>query len=190
MNAEPKPLRGRPRSGHGEAWRTAKTMERFGYADLAAAAKISPQVATNIIRRWLDLGLVRPVALGPKQTVQFEHVPDAPDPVPGVDLPVDNDPLPVMWAVMRGLVTFSVPDLLAHIPPERAIVTEAEAKRYVSVLLKAGYLQVRRKAVPGVREAIYRLIRNTGPLPPVERRTMIVQDPNLEETVYVAPVRP
>jgi hypothetical protein len=96
----------------------------------------------------------------------------------------------VLWDTVRLLGTFTAWDVKIHIPETRAQVTEDEVRRYLGMLLKAGYLKVIRKAIPGQRTAKYRLIKNTGPLPPVERRTVIVQDPNLDQTVYVAPVRP
>ncbi|MDP2064178.1 MAG: hypothetical protein Q8Q63_03405 [Phaeovulum sp.] len=39
--------------------------------------------------------------------------------------------------------------------------------------------------MPGRREAIYRLIRNTGPRPPRERRVRAVWDDNLGELVLL-----
>jgi hypothetical protein len=42
------------------------------------------------------------------------------------------------------------------------------------------------KALPGRREAIYRLVRDTGPRPPRERRVRAVWDENLGEYTYIS----
>ena len=64
-------------------------------------------------------------------------------------------------------------------------VTRDEAQDYCRFLASAGYLKVIRKATPTLTPR-YKLIKNTGPLPPRERRVRAVYDDNLEQFTYVA----
>lgn len=86
-----------------------------------------------------------------------------------------------MWQTMRILKEFEVVDLLTH---GEVPIREATARSYVGMLLQTGYLRVIRKAVPSRgRMAVYRLIRNTGPRPPMIQSVKQVWDPN-SQTVY------
>lgn len=82
-------------------------------------------------------------------------------------------------------------DLLAARYRGRGGATETQeigikdARAYCSALLKSGHLKVVRKSVPGKREAMYRLIRNTGPQPPRERRVTGIWDENLGRYLYL-----
>ena len=91
-----------------------------------------------------------------------------------------------MWRSMRMLAEFSPVDIAAHSTTEKAHVTQDIASAYCRMLVAAGYLKVVRKALPGRRVAIYRLIRNTGPRPPRERRVRAVYDENLDRFTHVA----
>lgn len=84
-----------------------------------------------------------------------------------------------MWRSMRGLAEFSPRDIAAHSTTPDVSVTEWTAKSYCSMLLRTGYLRVIKKADPGKgSQAIYRLIRNSGPKPPQIQRIKQVFDPN------------
>lgn len=84
-----------------------------------------------------------------------------------------------LWRSMRGLRKFSVIDLVAHSNTPAVEVSEATAQTYCSMLLATGYLRVVQKAAPVYgRKAIYRLIRDDGPKPPMIQRVKQVFDPN------------
>lgn len=85
-----------------------------------------------------------------------------------------------MWRSMRMMPEFSPRDLAAHSTTPDVGVSESTAKTYCSVLLAAGYLRVVRPAKRG-RLAVYRLIRNSGPKPPMIQRVKRVYDPNTSE---------
>ncbi len=87
-----------------------------------------------------------------------------------------------LWNSMRRLKQFSARDLAAHSTTSHVEVPENHAKVYCSHLLAAGYLKVVQKAAPPKRAAIYRLIRDTGPVPPKTQRIHQVYDPNTGET--------
>ncbi len=89
-----------------------------------------------------------------------------------------------MWRSMRMMGQFTPLDIAVHSTTDTVSVTEATARGYCSMLLKAGYLGVVRKAVPGKWPATYRFVRDTGPLPPQIQRVKQVFDPNIREVTY------
>lgn len=87
-----------------------------------------------------------------------------------------------MWRSMRGLAEFTPRDLAVHSTTPDVSVTEWTAKSYCSMLLRTGFLRVIQKASPfHGRQAVYRLIRNTGPKPPQIQRVKQVYDPNTRQ---------
>lgn len=88
-----------------------------------------------------------------------------------------------LWRSMRMLAQFTALDLSAHSTTETVTVTENTAQSYCTMLLATGYLRVVQKADPVKgRKAIYRLIRNDGPQPPMIQRVKQVFDPNTGKT--------
>lgn len=84
-----------------------------------------------------------------------------------------------IWRSMRMLKKFSALDLATHSNTDTVKVTEATAQSYCVMLLATGFLTVVQKAAPVEgRKAIYRLIRDDGPKPPMIQRVKQVYDPN------------
>jgi len=57
----------------------------------------------------------------------------------------------------------------------------ANASKYMNTLLKAGYLMIvgfRSLAPKPGKEALYRLLKNTGPRPPIQKDLGSLYDPN------------
>ena len=94
-----------------------------------------------------------------------------------------------MWRTMRMLKQFSPRDLAVHSNTDTVSVTDLTARSYCSMLLKAGYLRVLQKAVPGKNQATYKFVRDTGPKAPQIQRVKQVYDPNLNEVTYTPEVR-
>lgn len=87
-----------------------------------------------------------------------------------------------MWRSMRMLPRFSALELAAHSTTETVNVSEATAQSYCSILSRTGFLRVVQKADPvRGRKAVYKLVRNTGPRPPMIQRVKQVFDPNTRE---------
>ena len=86
-----------------------------------------------------------------------------------------------MWRSMQKLSQFSWQDVAIHSTTDIVTVSASTAKTYCSMLLKCGYLRVVQKANSHGRPAVYRLIRNNGPLPPMIQRVKQVYDPNTRE---------
>lgn len=84
-----------------------------------------------------------------------------------------------IWRSMRMLAKFTANDLAAHSTTDTVRVSEKTAQSYCTMLLATGYLRVLQKADPVKgRRAIYRLVRNDGPKPPMIQRVKQVFDPN------------
>ncbi len=164
------------------AWAAARRMERFGYAEISHRMQIGMKRASGIVRRWESEGRVRVVQQGPGLRRLFAPDADWQPPAPRMRGSVPEN----LWTSMRGLKSFTPTDLAAHSTTIAVKVSTAAAQAYCQALLRAGYLRVERKAVPGRREAIYRLVKSTGPKPPRERRVRAVIDDNLGEIVHIA----
>jgi hypothetical protein len=158
------------------AWALALRLTQFGYAEIAAEMKISIDQATRIVRGWDAQGALELLQSGPGQRKLWKVRPgsDRPAPAPRGRSAEEN-----LWTAMRGLRSFTPTDLAAHASTDLVCVVTADAQTYCRVLLAGGYLRVERKASPARhQEAIYRLIRNTGPRPPRAARVSAVVDDN------------
>ncbi len=165
------------------AWALALRLGSFGYNQISADLHISMDRASEIVRGWEAEGAVRRIASGAGLRNIFALEPDfkrAPAPELHGSVPLN------LWTSMRGLKSFTPTDLAAHSTAGAVQVSIEAAQGYCQTLLRAGYLRVERTAIPGRREAIYRLIRMTGPRPPRERRVKAVFDDNLGEIVHVS----
>lgn len=155
------------------AWDIAQKLGAFSYAQLATDARITLVHATHVTRAWAREGRVKLVSDLPRGAgrLRFEIV-------IGFKLPVEpsnRDAYDQMWAAMRKFGSFRPTDVASVC----AIgVTSDEAQAYCRVLLEGDYLRVVKTAVPNVREAIYRLARNTGPRAPRQKRVRAIIDPN------------
>lgn len=159
----------------------------FTIADVAAKTKM----ATDTIRDYLN-GLEKAGYLKgtPGQTIgsakHYTLVKDA-----GFDAPrVKRDGSPCkrgagneqMWRTMRILKTFTCAELAVNASTTKHQVKESTAVDYCGDLLKAGYLRV--VSGHGPVAVTYRLIRNTGPKPPIVQRIKQIYDQNQQKVVW------
>lgn len=165
-------------------WATARRLGTFSYGQLASEAKTTVERATRLARGWLAARAVEDAGEGPSRRRLFRVAVDAPDGLPRA--PVTGSPQGNMWRTMRLLKSFSPVDLAAHSNTDTVQVSRDDAAAYCQTLLRAGYLKVERKARPGKVEAVYRLLDDTGPKPPVIRRVRAVVDQNTGRIVHVA----
>ena len=155
------------------AWAVAQHLREFSYSQLAIDAQITLVHATHITQLWKTEGRVTVINDDRRGSarLRFAVVPDFRLPVPA-DC---RDAIDQMWAAMRKLGSFRPTDVASlcaiGVAPE-------EAQAYCRVLLEGKYLRVEKTAVPLVREAIYRLARNTGPRAPRQKRVRAIIDPN------------
>ncbi len=165
-----------------QAWAKASGLGEFGAGELSQASGCSVETAQAIIKGWLvDGAVVETQQRGNGGVRQMVTVnPDFKQPAltDNGRTSADN-----MWFAARRLRTFSPTDLAAHATTPVLAVSATEAATYCRALLAAGYLRVSRKANPkSAREAIYHLVRDTGPRPPREKRVRAVVDANTGET--------
>ena len=84
-----------------------------------------------------------------------------------------------MWRSMRIVKIFTAPEIARLSTTSAVSVTEATAQSYIGILFATEFLSVVEKANPAIgRKASYRLVRNTGPKPPMIQRVKRVYDPN------------
>jgi len=88
-----------------------------------------------------------------------------------------------IWMVIRGLNSeFTVEDVTVLVEGNQKAVGV-----YISILKHSGYIRkVGLRRFNGRSHPLYRLVRNTGPKPPVVRRC--VYDPNLDQLREVGDV--
>lgn len=179
-------------------WATAKRLGAFSYYSLSAEAHIGIDRSTALVRGWQKTRLVVFDHVGERGRKIFRLRPEAQQ----IDLPANLIVQPSveradenMWRSARMLTSFGPLDLAFHSTTPSVTVTEDMAMRFCQMLLKGGYLKVVRKAVVKrtrgslIRTpAIYRLVRNSGPIPPIERRATVVFDANLGEYTFIAGV--
>lgn len=166
------------------SWAHALTLPQFGYAEISAGMKIGLETATRIVRGWDAAGALVAIQAGPGLRSLWKPRPGYQPPMPAMG----RTPEINMWTAMRGLGAFTPTDIAAHATTDSITVAVDQAAAYCRALLAANYLRVARKADPGVREAIYRLIQNSGPRPPLERRVRAIVDGNTETITVISGV--
>lgn len=172
-------------------WAAAKRLGSFSTYQLASEMVMSTRRAVALIKRWERAGAIEMIGLGQggkylyaaKPGCAFPR-PTVRDGAPGPDATAPGN----MWRAMRGLTSFTATDIAAHSTTPDVDVPHEVAQDYCQMLVRSGHIRVATKPIPGRREAIYRLVRNTGPLPPRERRVRAVWDDNLQEYLYIAGV--
>lgn len=78
-----------------------------------------------------------------------------------------------IWQAIRALVKFEAAEITVV-----AGVGHDNVKRYLRILLAAGYLRAKGKAG---QKFTYRLIKDTGIKPPVQKEIRVLYDPNTGE---------
>ncbi|CUH68022.1 hypothetical protein TG4357_03346 [Thalassovita gelatinovora] len=170
-------------------WNLAKIHEEFTAHDLAAAAHRSLEHVRQSIKDWVRWGYAK--ADGKRGNRDLYRVvkgktgtPPATDPSGRVIANVT--PHQSMWFVIRKSGVFSYRDVAMQANTQDVAVIEDQARDYCQMLANAGYLDVVRKADGKGRLALYRLVKNTGPLPPREKRIRAVWDDNARDYTYVS----
>ena len=163
------------------AFAFAATLTEFGYADIAIKMSVTEDHARKIVRGWKAKGLLDEVRSGHRIRSLWKVREGARPAAARLSRSAEMN----MWTLMRQTKSFTPRDLAAVATTEDVEVTLEAAQDYCRALLGAGYLAVARKAVPGKVPAIYRLIRNTGPRPPREKRVRALIDDNTEQTIVI-----
>jgi hypothetical protein len=167
-----RPVTARNRAAIAEAaWGVALRLSEFGYAEISAELRINPERVPEIVKSWLAEGAVFEIPTTGNRKMfradgDFVRLPGR--------TAEDN-----MWTAMRKLRSFTPSTIAAHATAGDITVTPEVAAAYCRALLGAEYLAVSRRAAPAMkREAIYRLVTETGPKAPLPARVRALRDPN------------
>ncbi len=176
------------RNSRQAVWNEIRRLRTFTVADAAGYGNSAKKEARKYIEALCKAGICE--HLENTAPMQFRLVRDWGEKCPrvrddGSIVGQDRGQLN-MWRSMRMLPSFNAQDIALHSTTEETDVKLATAKTYIKHLLAAGYLRVLQKAKggPGGRLATYRLIRDTGPLPPKIQRVKQVYDANTKTVVY------
>ncbi|MFV1599280.1 MULTISPECIES: hypothetical protein [Phaeobacter] len=90
----------------------------------------------------------------------------------------------IMWTAIRRQKRFRPIDLFAAIVPARPDITQKAILAYCRTLRLAGYLRAAANNRGLGEDTPLRLIKDSGPLPPVKRSMTVVVDSNDEKIVY------
>jgi hypothetical protein len=91
-----------------------------------------------------------------------------------------------VWTAIRITKEFVIADLFAGISPSRPDIEVAFIDDYCEALRQGDMLKLSRRADPeSGRSAVYRLINDTGPLPPKPMLTKVLVDQNTRQIAYV-----
>jgi hypothetical protein len=159
-------------------------LRTWNVVTLQLQADVSALAAKRAVAVWKEAGLIRPNGRSATDLPRWLWVGEdgsLPDETRGGGGTKHGN----LWRSMRLLKEFSPTDLMAMSSTDLIPVNLQDARIYCQLLLKAEYLRVREKAITGRREASYRLIRDTGYLPPVERRLRAVIDQNDGKVSYL-----
>lgn len=173
-------------------WGIARVMGEFTYNDLSADSKRPMNYVQKAVKDWVKDGFVKDSGRkNVRNRIIFEVIKGGEMDIPPV---YDNEgrvikddeasPEGLMWRTIRHLRTFNPSDVAMHSNTTKVEVSVEAASKYCQFLLAGGYLRVERKAVPGVKEAVYTLISNTGVFPPIEKRVRVVYDQNTCEIIH------
>jgi len=173
--------------GQEGVWEEIRRLKTFTKPDIHHNTDIPRKTITDYIKRMVAGGYVREIERE-DEIKSYELIRDVgihpPRVRPNGEPVVQGAGNANMWRTMRMMKLFTPKDIMAHSNTDTVTVSEATAKKYCSTLLAADYLRVMQKAKPGVRQATYKLIRNTGPLAPQIQRVKQVFDPNINEVTY------
>ena len=159
--------------------KAARALGEFTFTDLLDTGSAARVIIGRQLKVWSEAGQITRIRERPA-TYRFNEQPVARDHRETGSLRGN------LWSTLRRLRTCSPSDLAVHATTRNYTATTEDAQAFLGSLLRAGYLRCERTARPGVREPVYRLIRNTGPLVPILKRTTVMIDPNLGEVTYVA----
>jgi hypothetical protein len=172
---------------HQVIWDAACELGLFTYDDLAKRAEVSRSNAQDRVRGWLRDGLAVQERHGSSRLLHFRVLTDPAERENAVvkAAPPEEGVEANCWRVMRKLTSFTPTDVAAHATTDSCGVGVKDARDYCQLLMRAGYLRAIRKALPGKRDAVYRLIKDTGPLAPRLRRVRAVEDRNQRTLTHI-----
>ncbi len=182
--------------GRQAIWQVARKLRRFTRDDIILETGINHSTIDTYLKSLVAAGILTIDAVKPSRASRngdirttnfYLLVLDS-----GADAPrVRRDGSPCtqglpreqMWRTMRLIKSFNARDLAATASTDTIVVDPRDAADYVKHLFHAGYLRLVQASKPGT-QAIYRLINDTGPRPPMVQRLKTVFDQNLGKIMW------
>lgn len=145
-------------------WATIKDVEFFSYADVIATTTVPEKSLRVLLSQLHKKGHTR---IHHSKGNQVFFTTQSIEGVLAGGTLARKIPEGATWTAIRLIGEFVIADLVAGIAPSRPDVTSDFITAYCEMLRRAGFVMIVRKASPGSgRSAVFRLIKNTGPLPP------------------------
>lgn len=163
-------------------WGYIASKESVTHADIKGAVDVTDYKRTNFVAKLKRDGLLK--KCGKRGIHDLFTVHDA-EALRKNDTEKRQSPQGGMWAGMRVLGNFTPIEIHKAILQRHPDITEMTVTKYCQQLLKAEYLRVVQTAKIGVRPARYRLIKDTGPLPPQVKHKQVIIDGNSGEVAHV-----
>lgn len=162
--------------------------DRFTINQIAARAHITVSALREFLMGLEKGGFIEEIERGGlcKKSIFFRLVKDVGHTPPAVNrhglIQRAASINQVMWQTLRICGDVTPRMLAAHASTEKLQVSHSNAKTFLMLLRKAGYVVVTKESRPGV-QARYQLLpaRNTGPKPPMITRARRVIDGNTGE---------
>ena len=168
-----------------QLWTLAKIHQEFTAHDLSAAARRSLEYVREAFKEWVKCGFLEQSGKRGSRVV-YRVTSKAGNPSDAEEESVQSGPFEKMWfAIRHAGGPFTYRDIAMMANSEATPVTEQEAQTFCQMLANSGYLRADVKADGRGRLAIYRLIQNTGPIPPRERRVRGVWDENKQAFTHI-----
>jgi hypothetical protein len=176
--------------GRQVVWDAIRTLRCFTARELARSIDHNASAVSDYLsclRAGGIIAIADTAVVGARRTHTYELVRDV-----GIEAPrlrADGTPCTQglateqMWRTMAMLADFSPRDLAVAASTEQQPVAEEHAGDYVGNLLRAGYLTIVQPSTP-VRQARYRLVKRTGPKPPMVQRLKSIWDPNIGQIMW------
>jgi hypothetical protein len=156
-------------------WNYIASKTSVSHADIKGAVEVTDYCRTNFVAKLKRLGILRKCGKAGLHDHFTVHDSEA---LRKNDTEKRQSPHGGMWASMRVLGSFTPIEIHSAIRERHPDFTDKSVALYCQKLLKAGYLRVIQTAKIGTRPARYKLINNTGPLPPQVKSKMVVIDGN------------
>lgn len=170
-----------PRDEHeAEIWTYLNSHPRVTRSDILAACGVTEHRTDRFLRRLKRAGILRPD--GREGSHSYLTVLGTEE-VLARSAERRGTPEGAIWQAMRTLSVFTTDDLSVALAG-RPGITRDVIRSYALMLARIKYLTtLQRCRGTGMAER-WRLVRDTGPLPPRRRRMMVVIDANEDRIVY------
>lgn len=173
-----------PKDDHEQAmWTFIVSKPSVTHADIKGATNVTEYKRTTFVAKLKRLGHLHKCGSRGRDDLFTVHSEEA---LRRNDTEKRQSPQGGMWASMRVLGNFTPIEVHRAINQRHPDTTEKIVTAYCQNLMKAGYLRVVQTAKIGVRPARYRLIKNTGPLPPQVKHKQVIIDGNDGTVAHVA----